>query len=404
MQIALAAIIALLAILAVVVIRWRFTLRKLAGAEDEIRDLQHRVAGHDDLVGLHAALVALGDMSHDALLLIDRQRVVRYMNAAARDLFHRPDSGEPADGDTVIAVTHHHELDDLVGEALHGGEAHDRQVNVQDNPYQVHVQRAEPDGGIYVVVAMEDIGELQRLGRARRDMVANISHELRTPITSIRLLVDTLLRSRERDSQAGRELLEKIAAKADTLHQLAQELLDLAMIESGRAEIILRPVPLEPIADEAVEGLSEMAGRKHITVEKDIPPGLPVLADADQVRRVLTNLLHNALKFTPPDGLVVIGAEPGREWVTVSVTDSGSGVTPEERQRIFERFYRGDRARRGSGTGLGLAIAKHIVEAHGGQIWAGEAPTGPASRAANGETPRRLRGAHICFTLPTPEQ
>jgi two-component system phosphate regulon sensor histidine kinase PhoR len=234
---------------------------------------------------------------------------------------------------------------------------------------------------------MEDISELQRLGRARRDMVANVSHELRTPITSIRLLTDTLRRDFMDGSERGEELAGKINAEIEALEQMAQELLDLSMIESGRAEIRLIPVELGEIIRTAVSRFSEQAERKSLTIEAQAPPQLAVLADPDQVGRVLNNLLHNAIKFTPTGGIVDISVTLQDDWVQLSVTDTGPGIPEEEHARVFERFYQADRARRGGGTGLGLAIAKHIVVAHGGEIWA--------------EAPPDQVGARLCFTLPT---
>jgi two-component system phosphate regulon sensor histidine kinase PhoR len=250
--------------------------------------------------------------------------------------------------------------------------------------------RTETELGPYAALVLEDVSELRRLERARRDMVANISHELRTPITSIRLLSDTLLRGALRDRERATGLLEKITSETDTLQQMAQELLDLSMIESGMTLVRLVPVELSELIAAAVDHLSEQAHRKGLSIEGQSPPHLQVLADPEQIGRVLTNLLHNAIKFTPEGGIVEISVELDQEWATVAVTDTGPGIPEHERERVFERFYRGDQARTGPGTGLGLAIAKHIVEAHGGRIWAEESPTPP--------------GARLCFTLPTAER
>jgi two-component system phosphate regulon sensor histidine kinase PhoR len=334
-----------------------------------------------------APVEALGAAAYNALLLVDASRQVIHVNLAARRLF----GVEPgAPGLSLMAVTRQHELDDLAGAALAGvDDPAERQVEVQGRPYRARAIGWLTAGGKAAALALEDVGELQRLGRARRDMVANISHELRTPITSIRLLVDTLLRGAASEKKQRTLLLGKIAAETDALQQIAQELLDLALIESGRAEIRLVPVSLRAISQRVVARLSEQIERKSHAVDDTIPADVRVLADADQVERVLANLLHNAIKFTPDGGTITLAASPGEEGLVVSVMDSGIGIPPGERERVFERFYRGDRARGRGGTGLGLAIAKHIVAAHGGRIWAESGP--------------RDQGARICFTLPPAE-
>jgi len=345
-----------------------------------------------------ASLEAAGESAYNALILVNEERIVTYMNEAARELFDVPPFDSATLSNSIMALTRNHELEQLAAEALREEAEIGLQITVRDRPHRARAVRVETPGGVYAALALEDVSELQRLGRARRDMVANVSHELRTPITSIRLLVDTLLREGLPNRKA-RGLLRKIAAETDTLQQMAQELLDLSMIESGRAEIILLPVELRPIIEEAISRFAEQAERNEQIIEAQVPPGLMVLADSTQLGRVLNNLLHNAIKFTPPRGQINISVGFKDEWVMVAVTDSGPGIPPEERERIFERFYRGDRARsRGSGTGLGLAIAKHIVAAHGGTIWAEDPP------ALSGTPGEPLQGARVCFTLPAAEQ
>lgn len=340
-----------------------------------------------------AAILALTEVAYNALLLVDSDHQVITMNATARDLF-QPTPGWRSRADTFISITRHHELDDLVAATLQrGDDPVTQQITLKSHPFRVRALCIESQDGPFVAIALEDISELQRLGRARRDMVANISHELRTPITSIRLLVDTLQRGTLRDAERAGLLVEKIASETDTLQQMAQELLDLSMIESGRAEFRLSPTPLLAIVEDATRRMDELAARHKLSLTHHLSDDRAVLADREQVARVLTNLLHNAIKFTPAGGRIEIGAQPDGEWVRVTVTDTGPGIPSADRERIFERFYRADRARRSGGTGLGLAIAKHIVEAHGGRIWAGDPPIREEG----------VYGAHLCFTLPAAE-
>ncbi|MBN1429080.1 MAG: hypothetical protein JXB07_11895 [Anaerolineae bacterium] len=371
---------------AVLLAAWLHTRRRLEAERIDRARAQKdlgRHAGHETEIAL---LKALGEAARSPLSLVDANRQIIHLNTAARELFGVTPP-IPA-RETLIAVTRHHEIDQLAAQALSSGEALEAQVTLQGSTYRVMVTPVEERQKMYAAIAFEDVTELQRLGRARRDMVANVSHELRTPITSIRLLVDTLLRGKG-GTKRSQELLGKIAIETDTLQQMAQELLDLAMIESGRAELMLVPVELGPVIREVVEQLAAQADHKKLSIREQLPQSLVVLADTAQVKRVLGNLLHNAIKFTPTSGSVTISTRPKDGWAWVTVTDSGPGIAPEERERVFERFYRGDRSRQSSGTGLGLAIAKHIVLAHGGRIWVEEIPT--------------RSGTCICFTLPLAE-
>jgi two-component system phosphate regulon sensor histidine kinase PhoR len=238
-------------------------------------------------------------------------------------------------------------------------------------------------GGL--VLALQDVSQVQRLGRARRDFVANISHDLRTPLASIRLLVETLQAGAISNALVASDMLNKISLEVDALSQLARELLDLALIESGQMPLKLQPTDLRELARTQVERLGPQTQQKQQTLEVDIPGGLCALADGEMIGRVLSNLLHNACKFTPEGGRISVRARRDGEDVTLLVTDTGPGIPPEDLARIFERFYKVDRARGQSGTGLGLAIARHIVEGHGGRIWA-------ESRLGHGAT--------FSFTLP----
>jgi two-component system phosphate regulon sensor histidine kinase PhoR len=224
-------------------------------------------------------------------------------------------------------------------------------------------------GELGVVLVLQDLSEVQRLGRARRDFIANISHELRTPLTSIHLLLDNLVSGMARAPDEFTASLEQIGAEVQVLEQMAQELLDLAQIESGQAVVRLVPTPVEDLVANAVERLRPQAEHKHQAMTVEVPAGLTALADAMQVNRALGNLLHNAIKFTPTEGRIWVRAQAHNGEVLVEVADTGPGIAPEDLPRVFERFFRGDRSRRSGGTGLGLAIAKHVVEAHGGKIW-----------------------------------
>jgi len=370
---------------------WQHSQRRLKAARQHIIEINdHLLANRADLAQMEA-LQTLSEAAYDALILIDQEHRIVTMNQQARSLFGYSQDLPPDSVGTLIAITRNHEIDALATEVIDTCEELGMQLSIDGSTYRVQTRCMPTDLGVYVALALEDVSELQRLNRARRDMVANVSHELRTPITSLRLLLDTLLRDDPPGKKRRKQILQKMVTETDTLQQMAQELLDLSMIESGRAEIIMNEVALRKIVARAIEHFSEQARRKSIAVSVDLPRRVRVLADAGQVERVLANLLHNAIKFTPPEGTITIHVtDIDEEWATVAVTDSGPGIAEDDRARIFERFYRSDQARRGSGTGLGLAIAKHIVQAHGGTIWAEEPP----------DPDPTLPGTRICFTLP----
>lgn len=312
----------------------------------------------------------------DALLTVDAEGHIEWANERASQLF-----GDPV-GKPLIQAVRSYELEMLTAEAMRSTEPLDRLVKLNGLEYAGRAVRL-PNGGL--VLALEDVSEVQRLGRARRDFVANISHELRTPLASIRLLVDTLQSGALGDQKVASEMLSKIGVEVDALSQLARELLDLAMIESGQMPFKLERTDLHDLAQEQVERFTPQAQQKQQTLLMDIPPGLCALADGEMIGRVLANLLHNAIKFTPVEGHIRVSAQTEGDNVIVAVTDNGPGIPPEALTRIFERFYKVDRARGQSGTGLGLAIARHIVEGHGGRIWAETEPG---------------HGATFRFTLP----
>lgn len=349
---------------------WRRAQRADEAAGRELALARRLLAAERQAAAWHAAeLLALQAAQPDPVLFVSADRTVLSLNPPAAALF----GPQAATGQTLILHTRSVELDDLAAHCLAGGSDCDRQLALGAG-HVPHRARAVPIGGPDgqprgLVLVLQDLSELQRLGRARRDFVANISHELRTPISSIRLLVDTLRAHQNVDAAARDELLEKIHVETEALAQLSQELLDLAQIESGQALVRLVPEPVAELVSHVAERLGPQAERKQIALAVSVPEGLRAWADAAQLTRALSNLVHNAIKFTPPGGTVRVSALAANGDVTIEVSDTGPGIAPEDLPRVFERFFRGDRARASGGTGLGLAIAKHVVEAHGGRLW-----------------------------------
>lgn len=319
--------------------------------------------------------------STQALIIVEKDHRVSSANKVARSLFGPLDK----ERHTFIEWTRKHQLLEMVDQVLAGQKTPTLYFSMGNKFLEANTRSIKfKKEVVAVALAIHDVTELQRLSRARRDFVTNISHELRTPLASIQLLLDTLLNKEVLDDKSmTRTLIDRITVQVETLSQLAQELMDLSLIESGKVPLKMASYPLRHLVEKQIEKLQPQAERKNIAFNLMIPPEVNVLVDKTMIGRVVSNLLHNALKFTDA-GEVIISARRCTEtinangqireedWVTVGITDTGVGVAPDELPRIFERFYKTDRARdrKRSGTGLGLAISKHIVEAHGGRIWA----------------------------------
>jgi two-component system, OmpR family, phosphate regulon sensor histidine kinase PhoR len=243
-----------------------------------------------------------------------------------------------------------------------------------DGPRLVLRARRSPSGGLWLV--LEDVSELRRLQQIRAEFIDNLSHELRTPLTTVSLLAETLARDAEVAGDAVpsrmRDRIGKIEVETGHLVQMVSELLDLSRIESGGGLGVLDLLDVGGIATESTERLRLFADRQGVTLRVDVAERLPLVrGDEDRLGQVFVNLLHNAVKFSPDGGEVVVSVGSVGPDVIVAIADHGVGIPRGAQARIFERFYKVDRARvRGEtgGTGLGLAIARHIIEQHGGHI------------------------------------
>ena len=216
--------------------------------------------------------------------------------------------------------------------------------------------------------------EFEVLERSRRDLVANVSHELKTPITAIRAHLENLADGVE---HPDRDTLQVMLAQTERLGRLVDQLLDLSRLESGEVPLHLEPVALAPLVDRVISEISVGRAVTDVSIDADLDDALLVEADEERIHQVVFNLVDNAVRFTPPGGSVTIAAAREDDRVIVTVADTGVGIAPEHLPRLFERFYRADAARSrddGGGTGIGLAIARSIVEGHGGRITAESEP------------------------------
>jgi len=346
------------------------------------------------LVEERSRLTAVLDNMADGVVITDGEGQVRLINPAAARLLSTGE--EVALGRPFAQVARDHRLIGLWQQCCERNEEQFASVEVgRLGPFLQAVATPLRDAGPQAsLVILQDLTRVRRLETVRRDFISNISHELRTPLASLQALVDTLRDGALDDPPAARHFLDRMETEVEALTQIVQELLELSRIESGQAPMRLIPTPVADVVFPPVERLRPQAERAGLSIIIDLPPGLPpVLADAERVQRVITNLVHNAIKFTPSGGQIrisgfkfqVSGEEgvqpetpnskletlPPGEWVLIAVEDTGVGIPADDLPRIFERFYKADRARSGGGTGLGLSIAKHIVQAHGGRIWVG---------------------------------
>jgi two-component system phosphate regulon sensor histidine kinase PhoR len=244
------------------------------------------------------------------------------------------------------------------------------ELNAGQRRFDVHVAPIELDGLPHAVGFFYETTQIDKLEIVRQEFLSNISHELRTPLTSILAFVETLEDGGLDDRENNHRFLAVIRRNAERMKMLIDDISELSMIESGRVNIDVRQVKLAPAVTEVMTALSSKAGERSITLENKIPDGVTIGVDSVRLEQMLTNLIDNAIKFNRQDGTVTVThqSSPGNDLI--SVRDTGEGILPEHVGRIFERFYRADRARTREigGTGLGLAIVKHLARLHGGEV------------------------------------
>jgi two-component system phosphate regulon sensor histidine kinase PhoR len=354
-------------------------LGRLAGSfnelVDELDQTLSSLAGERDRLE-----TILGGMT-EALLALDPSDRVTHANQAAIDLLSL---GESPVGHSLVEIVRVPTLGELM-ERIHAQPAAVVESELSLPPGRQVLARAasiKSTGG--TILVMLDISDMRRLEKVRRDFVANVSHELRTPVSVIQANAETLLDGALTHPTRGPEFLNAILRNALRLSRLVSDLLDLSRIESGHFSLEIQPTLVSAAVQRAVESIRGLAQRKRLTVAANISSELCVLVDSSAFDQVLTNLIVNAVKYTPEDGHVEIRAdrgapgEQGAPLIHIDVCDDGAGIEPRHRLRIFERFYRVDpgRSREMGGTGLGLSIVKHLVGAMHGEVGVTDNPTG----------------------------
>ncbi len=389
-----------------------YEVARLAAALEHMREmLRSRV---DELTAAKGRFEAVLFSMANPVVMTDRTGRIIIGNPAAEKAFG---AGASLAGRDVLEAVRSPELADRMEEVAATGEPRSVAIGLfdPDRWYNVSLGPVRGDAGevTAVVAVFSDVSAMRQVERLRRDFVANVSHELLTPLTAVRGFAETLLEGADEDPAARRDFIKIMHNEADRMVALVEDLLQLSRLESGRVE--MRPVELDAgaVVDEVAAVLGPQIEAGGLSFENSVPSDLgPVRADRELLRRVFINLIGNAVKYTPSGGRIAVsgllvdiepglgrraakagggpggltktgGGEPGapRREARFVVEDTGIGIPPEDLPRVFERFYRvgKDRSRASGGTGLGLAIVKHIVEAHGGRVWA-ESEPGKGSR------------------------
>ncbi|MGC9941738.1 MAG: ATP-binding protein [Verrucomicrobiota bacterium] len=326
----------------------------------------------------------------EGLLLLDRNRKIYLANRAFKSLFGLKTELR---GKTIMEALRVHELDDLVNQVEAKGQVLNYELKLPDlserwlqvNAAAISNSTGEREGTILV---FHDLTRLKQLERTREEFVANVSHELRTPLSLIKGYVETLLDGARNNPEVAERFLRIIERNTQRLDLLIQDLLTISALESERIKLVLQPVNLHGLVDKVFADLNSRAEDKEVVLENELPVFLG-LVDSNRIDQVLANLVDNAIKYGRVQGKVVVGGKKiDGEKIEIYVRDDGPGIPQESLDRVFERFYRVDKARSRDqgGTGLGLSIVKHIVQAHGGKVWV-ESELG--------------KGATFYFTLPT---
>lgn len=346
--------------------------------EQELREQAQRTA-------------ALFERMIEGLIVVDALGRIRLANRAAGELFNFT---PPATGRTILETTRHHEVAALVTRLENEPEilGHELRLETLESPKFLQVNalalRDGEGGRDGAILVIHDLTRLRQLEAVRQEFVANVSHELRTPLSLIKSAAETLIDGGKDEPESLMRFLQIIDKHANRLTLLIDDLLMLSTLDSGNIRLALQSVALGGAVQEVADDLRGRARARAVTIKNQVEPALIVQADPDRLRQVISNLIDNAIKYGRTEGAVVISARVlDSRRIEVAVQDDGPGIPAEACARIFERFFRGDKARsrEQGGTGLGLAIVKHVVQAHGGEVRVESAPGA---------------GARFSFTLP----
>ena len=355
----------------------------LGALEESLNDLARTLTGRlQDVTGEREKLQSILSCMMEGVIVLDTNGKVVLVNQMAQTIFNLPpDTSIP--GMSTVEISRHPEMHTLIREVVASNtrDPLHRELTLGDdrwfavNAARLENSRQELPG--YVLV-FHEVTELKRLERIRSDFVANVSHEMRTPLTAIQGYAETLLHDPPHDARTERQFLDIVARHSERLGRLIDDLLALSDLEMGNANVRKQRVGARPLLDRVLDLFRAQAAKSGIRLRAEVPADTPdILGDEDRLQQLLINLVDNALKYTSEHGEVLVTAdcEPGLNGhpptrVTLTVADTGCGIPDKDLPRLTERFYRVDKARSRElgGTGLGLAIVKHIVQAHGGDL------------------------------------
>ena len=355
---------------------WR---RRFQKAQRTLREQEQQLASleeeHNQITSRkQAEQQALFNSMAEGVLLLDRADRIQLVNRSLDRMF-----GLTADvhRKTILEAFNLPELAEVVQRVQREGMVQGHEIGLPGlNKQWLEINAAavrDREGAQYgSILVFHDLTRIRQLENTRQEFVANVSHELRTPLSLIKGFVETLLDGAKNDPETSTRFLQTIEKHTDRLTYLIEDLLTISRLESGQIVMNLSHVELRGEAQRVIDDLQARAEEKKVTLENAVPPGLGARADADRLQQVFFNLVENAIKYGTQGGHVIIGGKLLPEnKVELWVRDDGPGIPAEARERVFERFYRVDRARsrETGGTGLGLSIVKHIAQAHGGEVW-----------------------------------
>ncbi len=320
----------------------------------------------------------------DGIFVLDEHHDIQYMNDAAARIFgFNPAGDRPL---SFIEVVRDYECDALVKQCINTGEVQAASVKIRGKKQYLDIKVSPDEQSRNYIVIVKDLTEKRHLEEIRRDFISNVSHEFRTPISSIKLIAETLTNGALKDPEVNQDFLSRINIEADKLMSMTNELTELSMMENRETTLNKHTLKINSLVRQVVQRLQAQSDKKGLTLSIDIEPAAPDLViDQYRIEQVLVNLVYNAIKFTNPGGVITISVKIRDNEIMVSVNDTGIGIPREELPRVFERFYKVNKARDDEGVGLGLAISRHIITSHGGKIWA-ESEEG--------------KGSTFFFTLP----